>query len=145
MDAKLSMTLPWLAGGSYLDIAQAHCVYVSSLFRIVDETICDIDDTTTLEFRNYDDDYLKRVGMGFTRGRSPIYGCAGTIDRIAIQLRVVRLSLVKLAKGSGVSRISDNVTKTCSFMPGRIRLSPPYLTPSFRWFLLQVPLVKCRS
>jgi hypothetical protein len=84
VDAKLSMTLRWLAGGSYLDITQAHCVSVSTLFRIVDETICAIDDTTTLEFRNYDDDYLKRVSMGFTRGRSPIYGCAGAIDRLAI-------------------------------------------------------------
>jgi hypothetical protein len=40
-----------IAGGSYLDIALAHCVSISTFFRIVDETICDIGDTTTLEFR----------------------------------------------------------------------------------------------
>jgi hypothetical protein len=61
VDAKLSMTLRWLAGGSYLDIELAHCVSVSTFIRIVDETICVIDDTTTLEFRYEDEDYLKRV------------------------------------------------------------------------------------
>jgi hypothetical protein len=63
----------------------------------------------------------------------------------AIQLRTVRLSLLMPAKGSDVSRISDNVTKACSFMHGPTRSSPPYLTPSFRWFLQQIPLVRCRS
>jgi nuclease HARBI1 len=86
VDAKLSMALRWLAGGSYLDIALAHCVSVSTFFRIVDETICDIDDTTTLEFRYEDEDYLKRVSVGFARGRSPLYGYAGAIDGIAIKV-----------------------------------------------------------
>jgi hypothetical protein len=84
--AKLSMALRWLAGGSYQDIALAHCDSVSTYFRIVDETICDIGDTTTLEFRYEDEDYWKRVSMGFARGRSPQYGCAGAIDGITIKV-----------------------------------------------------------
>jgi DDE superfamily endonuclease len=86
VDAKLSMTLLWLAGGSYLDIALAHCVSVSTFFHVVDETICDLDDTITLESRHENEEYLKRVSTGFTRGRSPIYGCAGAIDGIAIKI-----------------------------------------------------------
>jgi hypothetical protein len=66
-------------------MALAHCVAVSTCFRIVDETICDIDDTTTMEFRYEDEDYLKRESMGFARGRSPLYGCARAIDGIAIK------------------------------------------------------------
>jgi nuclease HARBI1 len=86
VDAKLSMTLRWLAGGSYLDIALAHCVSVSTFFHVVDETVSDIDDTITLEFWYENEQYLKRVSAGFTRGRSPIYGCAGAIDGIAIKI-----------------------------------------------------------
>jgi hypothetical protein len=86
VDAKLSMTLRWLAGGSYLDIELAHCVSVSTFFHVVDETICDIDDTTTLEFGHENEQYLTRVRTGFTRGRSPIYGCAGAIDGIPIKI-----------------------------------------------------------
>jgi hypothetical protein len=83
---KLSMTLRWLAGGSYLDIALAHRVFVSAFFHLVYETVCDIYDTTTLEFGYKNEQYLKRVSGGFTRGRSPIYGCAGAIDEIAINI-----------------------------------------------------------
>jgi hypothetical protein len=80
------MTLRWLAGGSYLDRALAHCVSVSTFSHVVDETICDVDDTITLEFRHQDEEYLKSVSMGFTGGRSPICGCAGAIDGIAIKI-----------------------------------------------------------
>jgi hypothetical protein len=118
-----SAGLRWLAGGSHLDIALAHCVSISIFFRFVDETICDIDDTMTLEFGYEGEDFLKRVRMGFTRGRSPIYGCAGAIGGISIQLRAVRLSLVKLAKGSRISRISDNVTKTVRFWESGARVA----------------------
>jgi hypothetical protein len=72
-DAKLSMTLRRLAGWSYLDVALAQCVSTFTSFRVVDETICDFDDTTdhiNLEIRYEDEDHLKHVSM-FTRGRSP--------------------------------------------------------------------------
>jgi DDE superfamily endonuclease len=72
--------------GPYLDIAVAHCVSVSTFFHVVDETICGIDETITLVFRHENEDYLKRVSTGFTRGRSPIYSCAGAIDGIAIKI-----------------------------------------------------------
>jgi hypothetical protein len=68
--AKLSMTLRWIAGWSYLGIALAQCVSTSTSFRVVDETICDLDDTINLEIRYEDEDHLKHVSM-FTRGRSP--------------------------------------------------------------------------
>jgi hypothetical protein len=45
VDAKLGMTPRCLAGWSYLDVALAHCVSISTFFRVVDETICDFDDT----------------------------------------------------------------------------------------------------
>jgi hypothetical protein len=80
------MILRWLAGGSYLDIALTHCVSVSTFFHVVDEIICDIDDTITLVLRHESEEYLKRVSTGFPCGRSPIYGCAGAIDEIAIKI-----------------------------------------------------------
>jgi hypothetical protein len=86
VDAKLSITLRWLASGSYLYIALDHCVSVSTFSHVVDETICDIGDTITMVFRHENEEYLERVSTGFTRGRSLIYGCAGAIDRIAIKI-----------------------------------------------------------
>jgi hypothetical protein len=64
VEANLSMALRWLAGGSYLDIALAHCVSVSTFFHVFDETICDIDDTITLVFRHENEEYLKRLARG---------------------------------------------------------------------------------
>jgi hypothetical protein len=40
---RLSMTLRWLAGGNYLDIALWHHVSVSTFYSIVDETAAAID------------------------------------------------------------------------------------------------------
>jgi hypothetical protein len=86
VDLKLSMALRWLFGGTYLDIALAHCVFMSTFFHVVDETIYYVDDKSPLEIMHEDEEYLKRVSMGFTRGRSPLYGCAGAIDGIAIKI-----------------------------------------------------------
>jgi DDE superfamily endonuclease len=86
VDAKLSMTLRWLAGGSYLDISFAHCVSTSAFFHVLDETICDLDVALSLEFLFRDVEYLERVSAGFTRGKSPISGCVGCIDGIAIRI-----------------------------------------------------------
>jgi hypothetical protein len=44
-----------------------------------------LDDTTTMEFRYEDEDYLKRESMGFARGRGPLNGCARAIVGIAIK------------------------------------------------------------
>jgi hypothetical protein len=55
-------------------------------FHVVDESLCDTDDTNPLEFRHEDEAHLKRVGTGFTRGRDPLHGCAGAIDGIAIKI-----------------------------------------------------------
>jgi hypothetical protein len=80
------MNLRWLARGPYLDKTLAYSVSVSTFFYMLDETICSLDAARSLEFLFNDTEYLERINEMFTRGRSPISGCAGCIDGIAIKI-----------------------------------------------------------
>jgi hypothetical protein len=85
---KLSMTLRWLAGGSYLDISLSHYVAISSFFYIVDRTLIELNAILKIEFRAIDVDYLHKTSVGFSRhGRSPLSGCVGALDGIAIKIQ----------------------------------------------------------
>jgi hypothetical protein len=53
---------------------------------VLDETICDLDAALTLKFRFRDERYLEQISAKFTRGRSPISGCVGCLDGIAIKI-----------------------------------------------------------
>jgi hypothetical protein len=82
------MTLRWLAAGNYLDIALWRHVLVSTFKSIVDETAAAVDSIRRqTEFPFENEVLLQRAGVRFTRGhRSPLKGCVGALDSIAIKI-----------------------------------------------------------
>jgi hypothetical protein len=84
-EARLSMSLSWLAGGSYLGMALCHAISVSIFFHLLDETICDLNAALKLKFRFRDERYLEEIIARFTREKSPILGRFGCINGIAIK------------------------------------------------------------
>jgi hypothetical protein len=88
VSAKVSMTLRWLAGGSYLDISMSHFVSIPTFYFVIDQVIADFDNILTMRFRFDDAAYLQNCSDGFSRyGRSPLSGCAGAVDGIAIRIQ----------------------------------------------------------
>jgi DDE superfamily endonuclease len=86
VESRLSMTLRYLAGGSYLDIAIAHHVSISKFYYVVDETLTDLDLSLNIKFPIDNLELLKRSSIGFSCGRSPLTGCAGALDGMAIKI-----------------------------------------------------------
>jgi DDE superfamily endonuclease len=86
VESRLSMALRYLAGGSYLDIAITHHVSISTFYYVVDETLTDLDQSLNITFPIDNLEQLKRSSFGFSRGHSPLTGCAGALDGIAIKI-----------------------------------------------------------
>jgi DDE superfamily endonuclease len=88
VSTRLSMTLRWLAGGSYLDISLSHHVATSSFYHVVDKTLMDLNEALKINFNFRDAAYLNKISAGFSRhGRSPLSGCVGALDGIAIKIQ----------------------------------------------------------
>jgi hypothetical protein len=51
VSAKLSMTIRWLEGGSYLDISMSHYMSIPTFYFVADQTIADLNDILTMSFR----------------------------------------------------------------------------------------------
>jgi len=84
---RLSIALRWLGGGSYLDIAIAHQLSISSVYKHINDTISAIDNVLNLHFPYNDNDWLASSSLGFSRdGKSPINGCIAALDGIAIKI-----------------------------------------------------------
>lgn len=84
---RLSLTLRWLAGGSYIDLAQAHYQSVSSVFWHIENTLSSLDDILDIQFPFNDSEWLHRSSELFSRrGRSPIRGRCAALDGIAIRI-----------------------------------------------------------
>lgn len=81
------MTLRYLAGASYLDIAAVTRVPISSIYKRIDETLASIDRCLSISFPSDDEDQLKSISQGFSRGRSPLKGCVGAMDGLAIKIQ----------------------------------------------------------
>jgi hypothetical protein len=85
---RLSMTLRWLAGGSYFDISLSNHVATSSFYHVVDKTLMDLNEILNINFKFGDTAYLDQISAGFSRhGRSPLSGCVGALDGIAIKIQ----------------------------------------------------------
>jgi hypothetical protein len=85
---RLSLTLRWLAGGSYLDISLSHYVSISSFYYILDRTIIELNAILNVEFKFNNAAYLDEASMAFSRnGQSALSGCVGTLDGIAIKIQ----------------------------------------------------------
>jgi DDE superfamily endonuclease len=86
VQVRLSMTLRYLAGGSYIDISLAYLVSVSTFYFVVHETLADIDEVLRPKFPYEDPDRLHEISASVTRGKSPLSGCVGALDGIAIRI-----------------------------------------------------------
>jgi hypothetical protein len=86
VESRLSMTLRYLACGSYLDIAISHCVSISTFYFVVDEMLVDLDESLSIKFPFRSAEWLERSSIGFSRDRSPLRGCVGALDGIAIKI-----------------------------------------------------------
>jgi len=84
---RLSITLRWLAGGSYLDLAMTHQQSISSVYHYIDTTLSSIDRAFNMKFPYDDPNWLAKSSMGFSRnGKSPLSGCCAALDGIAIKI-----------------------------------------------------------
>jgi hypothetical protein len=86
VDSRLSMTLRYLAGGSYLDIAIFHCVSTSIFCFVVDEILADLYKSITIKLPFQNTERLERSSGGLSRGRIPLDGCVGALYGIAIMI-----------------------------------------------------------
>jgi len=85
-ELRLSMTLRYLAGGSYIDIYQMHGVAYQTFYKCVWE-VCDaIIAEFPLDFPIDDEQKLTALAAQFdSRGRGLLEGCVGALDGIAIK------------------------------------------------------------
>jgi hypothetical protein len=90
-ELKLSMCLRWLAGGSYLDLADMHGVSTATFFRHVKQVYTAINQAYELPLvgvlERWDVDAVEQLASGFdakTHGVVP--GCIGAIDGIALKV-----------------------------------------------------------
>lgn len=92
-DIALSVTLRYLAGGSYLDIIDLHRIRESTFYDIVSKTLC------VLEFVLQDEikfpktaEDLKRTADGFgAKSGFDLQGCVGALDGLAVNINTPKL------------------------------------------------------
>ena len=88
---KLSMTIRYLAGGSYLDVYQHHGVSASSFYKIVRETTDIIDGVFTMRHPTDNPTMLAEIEGGFHEisklDDGLMGGWVGAVDGISIRIR----------------------------------------------------------
>ena len=90
-ELKLSMALRWMAGGSYLDIADLHGVEVSTFYKHLWTTIEAIDAAYELPLiamlDNVEEGALGPLIDGFDeKSAGMIRGCFGAVDGLAVKI-----------------------------------------------------------
>ena len=96
--ARLSCTLRWLAGGSYLDLILIHLMGKTEFYDSLKATLIAINDHPELKmvFPLGDDERLQAIAAGFAAalpGGSHITRAAGAADGFQAQVHVPRRSL----------------------------------------------------
>jgi hypothetical protein len=91
-EIQLSMTLRYLAGGSYLDICRLHRVPNGSFRMVIKRTVRAIvtvlNDKELVAFPIDDPEKLQRIADGYSAGSSGVINrCVGSLDGIAIRIR----------------------------------------------------------
>lgn len=116
---KLSITLRWLPGGSYLDIALAHNLTTYTLYNYIDETMEKLSEKLIIEFPHRSESWLRHVSQSFSRSEiSPLMKCCGALDVLAVQIceltasEVANFSTYHDRKGGLLSKCKECVTHT---------------------------------
>ena len=111
------MTLRWLAGEIYLDIALWNHVSVSTFCFIVDNIIADLDSVLRIEFLFSSVDLLQISSRVFSlSNRSSLTGCIGALDGIAIEIEEPSRGSV-----SNLSTFYNRKDAFCSFRSSDVR------------------------
>ena len=85
--SKLSMTIRWLAGGSYLDISMSHGVAPQTFYFCVNQILLILNSSLKLRFPVSDREQLTKISENFEKnGRNPLKRCVGALDGIAIRI-----------------------------------------------------------
>jgi hypothetical protein len=88
-ELRLSMTLRWLAGGSYVDIAIIHGVAISTFYKVVNSTVESLDnlEPLMLQFPLQDERKLWGIAEGFQKkaGHTIFNGVVGALDGILVE------------------------------------------------------------
>jgi hypothetical protein len=86
-ELKLSMTLRYLAGGSYLDIVDMHGVHRSSFYGHVWSVVDAINKHLSLSLPVNDPVALQEIAVGFqSRFDNPLAGCVGAVDGLCVAI-----------------------------------------------------------
>ena len=85
---RLSITIRWQAGDSYLGLSVGHSLPPSSSYCYIAQTLVDLDLALPLSFLHNDRAWLERVSDGFARGGTSVFGgCCHAHDGIAIKIK----------------------------------------------------------
>lgn len=86
---KLAVTLLILAGSSYLSLIMPFSTLGSLLYQILSDTLLLLNERFSMaEFNMQDEEFLSRLTTEFVESRrhaSPLWGCVGDRDGIAVQ------------------------------------------------------------
>jgi hypothetical protein len=102
VELKVSMTLRWLAGGSYLDIYHFHGVSLASFWKAKQQVLDAINACEALDiiFPDLDDEQeLAKIALGF-RHKSEMYvfdHCVGALDGLLIDLHCIKGEASRMA------------------------------------------------
>ena len=123
VDVALSATLRWLAGGSYLDVADMHGIHQSTFYVLIWRVIDAINIVEKFEFPYHDVEKLTAIERGFyARNGGTLKGCVGAIDGIAVTICKPRLS-------DDECPMSYYCRKSCFAL--NVQVSPPRYLPTF--------------
>ena len=87
-ERKLAIFLRYLAGGSYLDVADIYDVHENSLFHIIWEVVDWINVSLSFDYSLEDEPQLQCISEGFCLfSHGALKGCIGAIDGIAIKIK----------------------------------------------------------
>lgn len=88
VELDVFITIRWLAGASYLDLLAVTGLPTSTLYLRIDVMLSMMDSALKLSFNYKDIDLLQEQSEGFSRnGRSPLRGCVGALDGLAIKIQ----------------------------------------------------------
>jgi hypothetical protein len=93
VELRLSLTIRFLAGGSYLDIFTKHQVGISTVYEILWDTCEAIGKAIPINFPFNSTDEMEKLEREFSsKCKGQLAGCVGAIDGLAIKIEQPKLT-----------------------------------------------------